>query len=132
MRTRFLLDTNVVIRWLSEPRKLSREQARVLADAEKSGEAVAVSTITLFELVGVTESGRVKARVQDIFEELGASSMFQILPLTVEIASEMALMGRALRDPADRAMVATARVHRLKMLTSDQRIIDSRLVAVID
>ncbi len=132
MRTRFLLDTNVVIRWLSEPRKLSREQARVLADAEKSGEAVAVSTITLFELVGVTESGRVKARVQDIFEELGASSMFQILPLTVEIATEMALMGRALRDPADRAMVATARVHRLKMLTSDQRIIDSRLVAVID
>ncbi len=132
MRTRFLLDTNVVIRWLSEPRKLSREQARVLADAEKSGEAVAVSTITLFELVGVTESGRVKARVQDIFEELGASSMFQILPLTVEIATEMALMGRALHDPADRAMVATARVHRLKMLTSDQRIIDSRLVAVID
>jgi len=126
------LDTNVVIRWLSEPRKLSREQARVLADAEKSGEAVAVSAITLFELVGVIESGRVKARVQDIFEELGASSMFQILPLTVEIATEMALMGRALRDPADRAVVATARVHRLKMLTSDQRIIDSRLVAVID
>jgi len=126
------LDTNVVIRWLSEPRKLSREQARVLADAEKSGEAVAVSAITLFELVGVIESGRVKARVQDIFEELGASSMFQILPLTVEIATEMALMGRALHDPADRAMVATARVHRLKMLTSDQRIIDSRLVAVID
>ncbi len=132
MRLRFLLDTNVVIRWLSEPRKLSREQARVLADAEKSGEAVAVSAITLFELVGVIESGRVKARVQDIFEELGASSMFQILPLTVEIATEMALMGRALRDPADRAVVATARVHRLKMLTSDQRIIDSRLVAVID
>ena len=132
MRPRFLLDTNVVIRWLSEPRKLSREQARVLADAEKSGEAVAVSAITLFELVGVIESGRVKARVQDILEELGASSMFQILPLTVEIATEMALMGRALRDPADRAMVATARVHRLKMLTSDQRIIDSRLVAVID
>ena len=132
MRLRFLLDTNVVIRWLSEPRKLSREQARVLADAEKSGEAVAVSAITLFELVGVIESGRVKGRVQDIFEELGASSMFQILPLTVEIATEMALMGRALRDPADRAMVATARVHRLKMLTSDQRISDSRLVAVID
>jgi len=126
------LDTNVVIRWLSEPRKLSREQARVLADAEKSGEAVAVSTITLFELVGVTESGRVKARVQDIFEELGASSMFQILPLTVEIATEVALMGRTLRDPADRAIVATARVHRLRLLTSDQRIIDSRLVAVID
>jgi len=126
------LDTNVVIRWLSEPRKLSREQARVLADAEKSGAAVAVSTITLFELVGVTESGHVKARVQDIFEELGASSMFQILPLTVEIATETALMGRTLRDPADRAIVATARVHRLRLLTSDQRIIDSRLVAVID
>jgi PIN domain nuclease of toxin-antitoxin system len=129
---RFLLDTNVVIRWLFEPRKLSKEQTRVLAGAEDSGEPVAVSAISLLEVVAALESGRVKARLQDIFEVLGSSSLFQILPLTIEIATEVALLGPSLRDPADRAIVATARVHRLRLLTSDQRIVESRLVAVID
>jgi PIN domain nuclease of toxin-antitoxin system len=132
LRPRFLLDTNVVVRWLYEPRKLSREQMRVLTDAEKNGEPAAVSAITLLEVVAVVESGRVMAQIQDILDQLSASSRFQILPFTIEIASEMALMGPSLRDPADRAIVATARAHRLKLLTSDQRIVDSRLVAVID
>ena len=43
-----------------------------------------------------------------------------------EIASEAALLSN-LRDPADRAIVATARVHRLGLVTSDQRIIESKL-----
>ncbi len=111
---------------------MSRAQARVLGEAEKTQRPVAVSAISLFELVGVLESGRVKARLQDIFDQLIAGTLFQILPFTTEIAHEMALMGRALRDPADRAIVATARVHRLNLLTADQRIIASRLVAVID
>ena len=36
-----------------------------------------------------------------------------------------------LRDPADRAIVATARVHRLSLVTSDQRIIKSGLIPVV-
>ena len=50
----------------------------------------------------------------------------------MEIAGEVAAMGDSLRDPADRAIVATARVHRLKLITSDQRIIESGLVSVIN
>lgn len=41
------------------------------------------------------------------------------------------VIAAGLRDPADRAIVATARVHRLKLITSDQRIIASGLVPVI-
>lgn len=122
----------MLVRWLSEPRKLSRDQARILTDLEASGEPVAISAITLLELVTAFESGRLKGRLQDIFDALGASSLFEILPPTIEIASEMASMGPSLRDPADRAIVATARVHRLTLLTSDQRIAGSRLVPVID
>jgi PIN domain nuclease of toxin-antitoxin system len=36
-----------------------------------------------------------------------------------------------LRDPADRTIVATARVRNLRLLTSDQRIIESNLVPVV-
>ena len=122
----------MLVRWLYEPRKLSRKQVRIIRNAEENAEPLAVSAITLFELVGVLESGRVKAKIQDILDQLGADSRFQILPMTIDIASEMASLGPSLRDPADRAIVATARVHRLTLLTSDQRIVDSRLVSVID
>ena len=52
--------------------------------------------------------------------------------MTFEIATEVAALGDSLRDPADRAIVATALVHRLTLVTSDQRIIDSRLLTVIE
>lgn len=37
-----------------------------------------------------------------------------------------------LRDPADRVITATARVHGLRLLTSDQRIIEHGLVKVVE
>ena len=58
------------------------------------------------------------------------SHRFLVLPLNYEVAAEAALLAN-LRDPADRAIVATARVHRLTLVTSDQRIIESKLVPVI-
>jgi PIN domain nuclease of toxin-antitoxin system len=54
-----------------------------------------------------------------------------VLPLTYEVALEVASLA-ALRDPADRAIAATARVHRLRLVTSDLRIVASGLVPVIE
>ena len=68
--------------------------------------------------------------IDGFFDHLQAGRVFQILPLTYEAAAEVASLG-GLRDPADRAIVATARVERLRLVTSDQRIIDSKLVPVI-
>jgi PIN domain nuclease of toxin-antitoxin system len=80
------LDTHVLIRWLSETRKLSRPQLRALESAVRRGEPVALDVASL----------------------------------------------SVLRDPADRAIAATARVHRLRLVTSDQRIIESKLVPVVE
>lgn len=51
--------------------------------------------------------------------------------MTYEVALEVAALA-ALKDPADRAIAATARVHRLRLVTSDQRIIESQLVPVVE
>jgi PIN domain nuclease of toxin-antitoxin system len=61
---------------------------------------------------------------------LNSNPVFRLLPLTYEVAREVASLG-ILRDPADRAIAATARVHRLRLVTSDQRIIESKLVQVV-
>ena len=134
MALRFLLDTHIVIRWLVEPRKLSREQTRVLREAVRRGEPVGVSAVSLLEIAVLLEGGshRIKAGIEELLGDLETNPVFRILPLTVEVAVEVFALGGALRDPADRAIVATARVHRARLLTSDQRIVESGLVLVVE
>lgn len=132
MLPRLLLDTHVAVRWLIDASRLSREQIRVLEEAVRRNEPVALSAISLLE-IAVLESGgkvRLKATLDEFFDELQANPVFRVLPLTYEVALEVASLG-ALRDPADRTIVATARVHRLRLVTSDQRIIESELVPVV-
>jgi PIN domain nuclease of toxin-antitoxin system len=134
MRTRLLLDTHVVVRWLADPKKLSRSQLRTLDAAVRRAEPVALSAISLLEIAVLTADGRLrlKTALDELLVDLQANPLFQVLPLDYETASEVVSLGRSLRDPADRAIVATARVHRLRLVTSDQRIIESNLVPVIE
>jgi PIN domain nuclease of toxin-antitoxin system len=133
LNLRFLLDTHILVRWLLEPNKLSREQARVLREGRHRQERLAVSAVTLIEIAVLFGEGRARSKVSvhDLFAALEADPAFEILPVTIAVASEVAALGPSLRDPADRAIVATARVYKLRLLTSDQRINDSALVPVV-
>jgi PIN domain nuclease of toxin-antitoxin system len=128
-----LIDTHVIVRWLGSPNKLSREQARVLRAAVRRPEPLGVSAMSLLELAVLFGTGRggIVVPLDELFHQLKTNDAFQVLPLTIAVAEEVAAMGDALRDPGDRAIVATARVNKLRLVTSDQRIIDSRLVSVV-
>jgi PIN domain nuclease of toxin-antitoxin system len=133
MNPALLLDTHIVVRWLSAPRRLSREQSRVLRDAMRSQRPVAVSAMSLLEiaiLFGAAGS-RMEVTARRILDTIALAPAIQIEPMTVEVAQEVAALGGALRDPADRAIICTARVRGLRLVTSDRRIIESRLVPVI-
>lgn len=134
MRPEFLLDTHIVVRWLIDPGKLSHEQSRVIRAEANRQRPLALSAATLLEIAVLTADGRIRARgnPNELLNRIEASPTLLVLPMTFEIATEVASFGRTLRDPADRAIVATARVHRLRLLTSDQGIIDSKLVPVVD
>ncbi|MBZ5621995.1 MAG: hypothetical protein LAQ69_25200 [Acidobacteriia bacterium] len=45
-----LLDTHVLVRWLVEPKRLSRDQVRALRSAVRRGEPLTLSAITLIEI----------------------------------------------------------------------------------
>jgi PIN domain nuclease of toxin-antitoxin system len=121
------------VRWLAAPDRLSREQARVLREAVRRHEPVAVSAVTLLEIAVLFGAGRAQSGVpvEELLREFDANPVFQVIPLTVDVAAEVAALGDSLRDPADRAIVSTARVRRLKVMTANQRIIASRLVPVV-
>jgi PIN domain nuclease of toxin-antitoxin system len=123
-----------LVRWLGEPKRLSRGQIRVLRGAVRRGEPLGVSAVTLLEIAVLFGEGgdRLRVPIRELFAALEPGAGFHVVPLDIEVAAEVAVLGDSLRDPADRAIVATARVHRLRLVTSDRRIIDSKLVPVVE
>jgi PIN domain nuclease of toxin-antitoxin system len=130
---RLLLDTHILVRWLIDVKRLSREQARALEKAVQRSEPIALSTMTLLEIAMLVSERKLilKMSLDEFFGILQSNPIFRILPITYEIALDVHSLV-ALKDPADRAITATARIHRLQLVTSDQRIVESKLVPVIE
>jgi PIN domain nuclease of toxin-antitoxin system len=134
VKPKLLLDTHVLIRWVLDSGRLSREQLRLLRNADRNGEPVGISAISLLEMAQLSHRGLVEfvQGVETVFEMLETSPALKIFPLTVGIAREAPPLSAVLRDPADCLIVATARVHGLRLLTSDRRIVDSKLAQIVD
>ncbi|MEO8595552.1 MAG: type II toxin-antitoxin system VapC family toxin [Candidatus Solibacter sp.] len=133
LTSQLLLDTHIVFRWFAQPNKLSREQLRAIQAAEARQGPVGVSAYSLIEFVLLAEAQKLpRSALKEILEQCETNPLLQLLPFTAEIAAEMAAMGDYLRDPGDRVIVATARVHGMRLITADQRIIESHLVPVIE
>jgi len=127
------LDTHILIQWLFRSRKLSRDQLKTIEAAAHRGEPVALSAMSLLEIAVLMSAEKlaITGSLEELFQDLNSNPLFRVLPLSYEVALDAASLS-ALRDPADRAIVATARVHRLRLVTSDQRIIESRLAQVVE
>jgi PIN domain nuclease of toxin-antitoxin system len=132
MSPRLLLDTHILLRWLYGSKRLSREQLRVIEAAARRGEPLGVGAVTLLEISILVEDQKLEIDgALDVLLDSLNRTPFQLLPLTPAIAFEAGAMA-SLRDPMDRAIAATARVHGLRLVTSDQRIIESNVVSTIE
>ncbi len=87
--------------------------------------------MTLLEIAGL-HGLRLRSPVRDVLATIDPANGFQVIAIDLAVAREVVAIGDTLRDPGDRAIVATARVHGSRLVTSDQRIIQSRLVPVIE
>lgn len=58
----FLLDTHIVVRWLIDARKLSREQVRVLEATVRRAEPLALSAISLLEIALLVGEEKLKLK----------------------------------------------------------------------
>ena len=119
----FLLDTHVWIWSQASPGNLGLEATKVLTDPR---EALFVSTISTLELARLSAGKRIELH-PDLESWVGQSLellLASALELTHGIAGEAyRLPGEFHRDPADRILVATARLHHLTFLTADERIL---------
>jgi PIN domain nuclease of toxin-antitoxin system len=129
-----VLDTHVVVWWLTGDRKLPKRHLRILEQAERKGSSVGMSAMSLWEIAKLVERGRLSlsVSVDECLAQLEESPAITILPITARIAVESTRLGaRFHADPIDQIIAATARTHALTLLTVDDRIIESGVVATL-
>lgn len=128
-----LLDTHVLVWWLAQDPRLSQRQTEILESADPEAPLL-VAGISLWEVATLNGLGRLEFQIplRDWLEQATAPPLVELIPITPAIAAEVASLPDSFhRDPADRILVASARVLGATLLTRDRRIIDSELVPTI-
>jgi PIN domain nuclease of toxin-antitoxin system len=127
-----LLDTHVVL-WLAfEEARISKRAAAEISDARDSGEGLAISDISLFELARAFKKERVRLSISVEFALAEVESRFTVLSITGPISLRtLSLPENYPRDPVDRIIGATALVEGIPLITADRKIRDSRALTTI-
>lgn len=119
-----LLDTCAFIWTVSRPEELG---ARAVELLEEPHTDVFVSAVSCAEIACLVERGRIilRDRWKTWFNRNVAANKWVVLPIDLETVQEAYSLPTPFhRDPADRLIVATARVKQLCILTSDAKILD--------
>ena len=119
---KLLLDTHIWIWNDVEPWKLSSEVNRELASP---GNELWVSPVSIWEIIVLLEKRRIDLK-QDFgrwVEESSRDLDLKEAVLTLEVAHEVRFTILGHRDPADRFLVATAKVYDLTLVTADERLL---------
>ncbi len=127
-----VLDTHIWVWWVHGSDRLSQTQLEAIESNEEG--VIGVSAISLWEIAKLVENGRLELPVslKKWFAQALNYPGVQIIELTPEIAVESTrLPGEFHRDPADQIIVATARVMKCKLVTSDEKILNYSHVKTI-
>ncbi len=127
---RLLLDTHIWLWSVLEPKRLSRRVAKEIQD---SSNELWLSPISIWELIVLWQKGRMIPE-EDI--EAWVPKALHALPLreapvTYEVARETGRLRLPHRDPADRFLLATAKVFELTLVTADDHLLKSRDVSLL-
>jgi len=120
-----VLDTHVWWWSISEPAQLSRKARQFIMKIPPEQRAIA--SISIWEFAMMVTRGRIEMTISpDEWLDYAINKTgLMILELNSKIALESCnLPGNFHKDPADRIIVATARVSRSQLITKDQKIIE--------
>ena len=130
---RALLDTHVLLWWHVEPDRLSQGQKEVIEAADTKVQLL-VSDISLWEVAMLHSLGRIRLKIplREWLEMAVAPPLVNRLGISPAVAAELASLPESFhRDPADRILVATAKVAGAVLLTRDHRIVEAGLVETL-
>ncbi len=119
-----LLDTHIWLWLISGSAELNNKTVKLLDGAAKEGKLF-VPEIAVWELATLTAKKRltlgmpIKNWVQEAIQKPG----IEMTPLSWEISIESTMLPGVLHaDPADRIIIATARIKKYSLVTRDEKI----------
>lgn len=116
-----LLDTHIWIWNDLEPWKLASDINRALANPENQ---LWLSPVSIWEITVLLEKRRInlKQNFRSWADESVRDLQLQEAVISWEVAHEMRYTLLGHRDPADRFLVATAKVYDMTLVTADKRL----------
>lgn len=120
-----VIDTHVLLWWVSGDKSLSATAAKAIKDTLDNGGEVIVSAISAWEISMLIERGRLilSMDVGSWLEEVTQIDGVRFAPVDNEISIKSTMLpGEFHTDPADRMIVATARKLAVSLVTADDKI----------
>ncbi len=129
-----ILDTHVLLWWVSGSDPLSATADKVINGTLSKGSEIIISSISAWEISMLISKSRLilSMDVESWFNEVSQIDGVRFVPVDNEIGiKSTALPGEFHKDPADRMIVATARKLAIPLVTADEKIINYEFVKTI-
>lgn len=127
-----LIDTHIWLWWAFNPKRLSKPQQDAIHAHQET--TIGVCSISCWEVAQLDQLGRidlgvpVKKWIDDALRFPGVRWLAMTPPV---VCQAFDLPKGFHKDPADRLIAATALVHGVPLVTSDQQIIQHRAITTI-
>ena len=128
-RLKYLLDTHAFLWAATDEDRLSPKAARAISTTPY--EQLAIADVTLQEVGLLLHIGRISFKGSPGIILGTLLDYVTVLPITLEIAICAPSLALPHGDQFDRVITATAKVHRLSLITKDANITDSAVVSTV-
>jgi len=126
----YLADTVAIVRHLRNHPALGSEAARILREADAGLYRIALSGITLMEVLYLSEAGRIDVPLTELVSIVSHSRNYEIIPVDANVV--IAAIGiDDVPDLHDRIIVATALHLGVPILTGDRIITASSHIQTV-
>ncbi|OGT37186.1 MAG: hypothetical protein A3F12_04175 [Gammaproteobacteria bacterium RIFCSPHIGHO2_12_FULL_38_14] len=121
----YLLDTHVILWWLTQPQKINQKAQQIIQDQSNR---IFLSSASFWEMAIKKSIGRLTLP-HNLIETITAEN-FKILPILPEECLGVADLPLLHSDPFDRLIIIQAKLNNMIVITNDQKIAEYPVVIV--
>ncbi len=125
----YTTDTNSLIWYLQESKKLSKEALKAFEQSEKTG-IIIIPSVVLAALMFIADKGKVILTFEETLSKIGEYINFKVAPLDIDIV-KIANKIKSSLEMHDKLIVATALFYGTSLITKNSGIVKSKEVNVI-
>lgn len=126
VRLKYLLDTHALLWAAIDDDRLGGEAARIIASTPY--DQLAIADISMQEVGLLAAAGKIKSGTSHFSALRHMLEYVTLLPITLEIGLLAPTLALPHGDQFDHVIVATARLHKLTLITKDANIADAGVV----